>query len=189
MSAEGESEIAQWARSLEVGRAAKDAAFRQSPDSPVSAADRPRFRGLEFFPPDAGMRYRLALQPSPSETTIQMEVSRGTPRRFRRVGYFEILLAGTTVRLWAYRSVPAPEEDQLFVPFRDATSGKESYGAGRYLDVVARESGEYDLDFNEAYNPYCAYSDSYSCPFPPPENWLTAPVRAGERMPKGLGSP
>ena len=70
---------------------------------------------------------------------------------------------------------------KLFVPFRDATSGKESYGAARYLDLEDEPSGEYVLDFNLAYNPYCAYSDDYVCPFPPKENWLTAPVRAGEK--------
>jgi uncharacterized protein (DUF1684 family) len=179
-----ESGLARWARSLDVARAAKDAAFRQSPDSPVPLAKRASFRGLEFYPPNAALRYRVALQPMIPEVPMEMEVSRGTPRRFRRVGYFEILLDGGTVRLWAYRSVPAPEEETLFVPFRDATSGKETYAAGRYLDVTAGEDGEYDLDFNESYNPYCAYSDAYSCPFPPPENWLAVSVRAGEKAPR-----
>ena len=72
------------------------------------------------------------------------------------------------------------------MPFRDATSGKESYGAGRYLDLEAETDrtadGLWILDFNEAYNPWCAYSKNYVCPFTPPENWLTVPVRAGEKQ-------
>jgi hypothetical protein len=68
-----------------------------------------------------------------------------------------------------------------FVPFRDATSGKETYGGGRYLEVQADRFGRVVLDFNEAYNPYCAYNDAWACPLPPPENWLTVAVRAGER--------
>jgi hypothetical protein len=75
--------------------------------------------------------------------------------------------------------------DELFVPFRDATNAAETYEAGRYLDLAAQDDGTYDLDFNLAYAPFCAYSPSYSCPLPPPENWLTARITAGERNPVG----
>ena len=67
-----------------------------------------------------------------------------------------------------------------FLPFRDATSGKETYGAGRYLDVPRGENGQVVVDFNYAYSPYCAYGDAYSCALPPRENWLTVPIEAGE---------
>ena len=73
------------------------------------------------------------------------------------------------------------EDRSLFVPFRDATSGKETYGAARYLDIEERQADDYVIDSNLAYNPYCAYSDDYVCPFPPQENWLTVPIRAGEK--------
>ena len=75
--------------------------------------------------------------------------------------------------------------DGLFVPFRDATNGAETYDAGRYLDLAAQDDGTYDLDFNLAYAPLCAYSPAYSCPLPPRENWLNARITAGERNPLG----
>jgi hypothetical protein len=73
------------------------------------------------------------------------------------------------------------DSDDLFLPFRDATSGQETYGAGRYIDVGAARDGRVTVDFNLAYNPYCAYNPSYSCPLPPRENWLDVPIRAGEQ--------
>jgi len=102
-----------------------------------------------------------------------------------RIGFFEFEIDGTKLRLAAYKSVPPPghrhEDHSLFVPFLDATSGKETYGAARYLDLEDRRTDDYVLDFNPAYNPYCAYSDAYICPFPPQENWLAVPIRAGEK--------
>jgi len=85
--------------------------------------------------------------------------------------------------LQAYKG--SPEEDQLFIPFRDATSGQETYGGGRYLDLDATRNrttdGIWILDLNEAYNPWCVFSEEYTCPFVPQENWLAVPVRAGEK--------
>ncbi len=70
-----------------------------------------------------------------------------------------------------------------FLPFRDRTSGSETYGAGRYLDIEPSDDGTATIDFNEAYNPFCAYNDAYACPLPPPENWLQVRIEAGERLP------
>jgi len=71
--------------------------------------------------------------------------------------------------------------ETLFIPFKDATSGKETYGAARYLEIEETEVGIFLVDFNKAYNPYCAYSEAYSCPFPPRENWLEVAIKAGEK--------
>jgi uncharacterized protein (DUF1684 family) len=83
----------------------------------------------------------------------------------------------------AYKS--SAEKGQLFIPFRDATSGRETYGAGRYLDLDPAwnrtAGGKWILDFNRAYNPWCAYTEAYTCPVVPKENWLSVPVRAGEK--------
>jgi hypothetical protein len=90
---------------------------------------------------------------------------------------------GDEVTIQAYKA--DPDDDRLWVPFRDATSGEETYGAGRYLDLEAdthrTDDGRWILDFNEAYNPTCAYSDRYECPLPPTENWLDVRIEAGER--------
>ena len=90
---------------------------------------------------------------------------------------------GSEQRLTAYRTHSHGEDEMLFLPFRDATSGTETYGAGRYLDLPYSGGDEYELDFNYAYNPSCAFSPAYDCPFPPPGNKLSLPVRAGEMVP------
>jgi hypothetical protein len=174
-----------YARSLELMRREKDHAFREDPGSPLPAEFRDRFRGLAYFPPDPSYRVRVRLVRYPDGPRVTLATSKGIPREMIRYGYFEVPIGATTVRLDAFKSVPQPghrhESESLFVPFRDATSGKESYGAARYLDVDETADGEYVLDFNLAYNPYCAYSDDYVCPFPPRENWLAVPIPAGEK--------
>jgi len=110
---------------------------------------------------------------------IEMQTTTGGTQVFERAGVvrFEVEGEPTAVTLFA-----SDDSTDLFVPFRDATSGKETYGAGRYLDVEpAGPDGVVELDFNVAYNPYCAYNPEYSCPIPPGENWLAVPIRAGER--------
>ena len=89
---------------------------------------------------------------------------------------------GVERRLVAYTQVGPDATGELFVPFRDATSGGETYGGGRYLDLPVAPLGRYALDFNRAYHPYCVYSDAYSCPLPPAENTMALAVRAGERL-------
>ena len=108
-----------------------------------------------------------------------MTTSKGTRQQFHRLGYFEFDIDGKRVKLQAYKSAER-ESNELFIPFRDGTSGKESYGAARYLDVEENSDNKYVVDFNYAYNPYCAYSEDYVCPLPPKENWLVLRIPAGE---------
>lgn len=156
-------------------RRRKDEAFRQEAWSPIG--DKARFRGLSYYPVDPAMRFRVPMERHPDPKAITLQTSDGDARRYDNVGHVELPLAGDAVHIQLYQ---AHGSDDLFVPFRDKTSGKETYGAGRYLDLHL-EGGLVDVDLNLAYNPYCAYDESYSCPFPPPENWLQVPVRAGER--------
>lgn len=175
-----------YAKSLQLMRKEKDHFFQTDPDSPIPAELRPRFQGLEYFPPDPKYRFAVRLTKLPSPSPATLATSKGIPRPMLRYGHLEFEIDGVKQRLYAYTSAPQPghhhEHESLFVPFRDATSGKESYGAARYLDLEEGPSGEVLLDFNLAYNPYCAYSDDYVCPFPPRENWLTVPIRAGEKV-------
>lgn len=170
---------------MRILRAEKDHFFREDPRSPIPAHLRASFRGLEYFPFDPRYRLKVRLWKYPDPVPVVLATSKGVPRNMARYGFFEFEIEGVKQRLDAYKSVAPPghhhEESSLFVPFRDATSGKESYGAARYLDIEEDPSGEHVLDFNLAYNPYCAYSDDYVCPFPPQENWLTVPIRAGEK--------
>jgi len=111
-----------------------------------------------------------------------MPTSTGTLRRYQRVGLLEFTLQNQTLSLAAFVPDGEPIVD-LFVPFADTTTGQETYPAGRYLDLHPTATGYYTIDFNKAYNPYCAYNESYECPFPPASNRLKIAIRAGEKKP------
>ena len=179
------STSSQYARDLNLQRKEKDYYFASDQDSPIPAAIRGKFTGLAYFPPEAKYRLQVRLSKLPNPEPVTLATSKGIPRPMVRYGFFDFEIEGVKQRLYAYKAAPQPghhhEDASLFVPFRDATSGKESYGAARYLDIEENPSGDHVLDFNLAYNPYCAYSDDYVCPFPPRENWLTVAIRAGEK--------
>ncbi len=168
---------------LETERREKDHFFKADEQSPIPWALREHFNGLAYFPPNPAYRFRVKLQRYPSPERVVLATSKGIPRDMLKWGYFEFTIQGKTQRLQVYKSVRSGGhgEESLFIPFRDGTSGKESYGAARYLDLGPSRTDEYDLDFNRAYNPYCAYSDDYVCPFPPRENWLDIRIEAGEK--------
>ena len=164
-------------------RHGKDDYFKHSGRSPIPGSERSSFSGLAYYPVDASMRYellRLGPLPESLEAETHVQTSDGAVRHGQRVGTFSFEVDGVEQELVALQLVDS-QDDALFVPFKDATNGPETYGAGRYLDLAAQDDGTYDLDFNLAYAPFCAYSPSYSCPLPPPENWLTARIPAGER--------
>ena len=104
-------------------------------------------------------------------------------REYIRWGEFRFEIDGKKCKLQAYKD--SPDDTRLFVPFRDRTNGEETYGAGRYIDLHEEADktpdGKWILDFNKAYNPWCAYNSNYACPFVPPENWLDIPIYAGEK--------
>ncbi|MGH7725680.1 MAG: DUF1684 domain-containing protein [Candidatus Eiseniibacteriota bacterium] len=134
-----------------------------------------------WFPVDPRYRFVLPLVADAKRDTVLIESTHGQPRPSLRVGHFEFALDGRTYRLGAYRLLePGVPQDDLGLYFRDRTSGKESYAVGRYLDAVKLPDGRYVVDFNQAYNPSCAYSPYYNCPIPPPENRIAATIRAGE---------
>jgi len=154
--------------------------MRNDHESPLPHGDRAGFNGLQYFDPDPLLRFETKLLRHPDPDSVIMTTSKGTRQLFNRVGCFDLTIEGQKVQLQAYQSAER-DDPSLFVPFRDTTSGNESYGAARYLDLKVEHDDEYAVDFNYAYNPYCAYSEDYVCPLPPPENWLKVPVRAGEK--------
>ena len=162
--------------------AARDSLFA-SPDGPLPPAQRAAFTGLPYFPYDSALAVPAALVPAVSTDTVRFPTSTGELRPMVRAGQLVLTAGGVERRLVAYVQVgPGAPSGELFVPFRDATSGRETYGGGRYLDLPLDPLGRYAVDFNRAYHPYCVYSDAYSCPLPPPENTLSLPVTAGERL-------
>ena len=135
---------------------------------------------MKYFVLAPSLRFDTNLHRYDSPEIVMMSTSKGTPQRFHRIGYFELEIEDRTVKVQAYKSAER-EDNDVFVPFRDATSGIDSYGSARYLDLEQRPDDDYVVDFNYAYNPYCAYSDDYICPLPPKENWLEVAIRAGEK--------
>jgi uncharacterized protein (DUF1684 family) len=162
---------------LEAQRAEKDAYFRHNPYSPLEPEDRQTFSGLQYYEPDLAFQYILQLQPADPEP-ITLQTNTGDEQTYNRIGRVKFEVEGEPAEVAIYQST---DGDDLFTPFRDATSGKETYGAGRYLEPVDLGHREVLVDFNLAYNPYCAYSPNFSCPLPPVENWLKVPIRAGEK--------
>lgn len=162
-------------------RAMKDDYFKRAPDSPIPPGERAAFEGLRYYPPDPRYRFEVPLVPLPPEE-IRIPRSAGDEVTYLRVGAFDLATPEGPVRLAAFHA-EGHEEGVLFIPFRDGTSGKETYGAGRYLEAAPVGGGNYLVDLNLAYHPFCAYDDAYSCPLPPRENWTNVPLRAGERLP------
>ena len=174
-----------YAATISSARAAKDEFLRTAKDSPIPPEQRAAMLPLPYFPPDEAWSAPAALEPSdPSmQSNVEMPTSTGDRRSMRRVGVLSFTLQGRQLRLSAFVEADAPSMDRLFVPFADETSGKETYAAGRYLDLDRTATNIYLVDFNRAYNPYCAYNPKYDCPYPPRENHLPLAIRAGERAP------
>jgi uncharacterized protein (DUF1684 family) len=169
---------------IQVGRFLLRLSHQRFPAIIVFDPQSPRFeeyKGLNYFPPDLSYRFELPLTANPKPETVIIMSTRGNQRHAERVGWFEFLVGQTPCRLEAVRLLePGVGEDELGIFFRDATTGKESYPLGRYVDVKKLANGRYLLDFNLAYNPACAFSDHYNCPIPPKGNTLAVPIRAGE---------
>jgi uncharacterized protein len=169
----------EWISKVQDFRKGKDEFFSTSHESPLAHSKTHSPKMLNYFPPDPKYKLHTSLRRYDKPERVSMTTSKGTRQQFHRLGYFEFEIAGRKVKLQAYKSAER-ESNELFIPFRDGTSGKESYGAARYLDIEESTDDNHVIDFNYAYNPYCAYSDDYVCPLPPKENWLEVRILAGE---------
>ena len=161
-------------------RKAKDQFFAQDPHSPLLPEQRRHFHGLEYFPVHPDLRFILNIDEfdEADKEVVDIITSTGDSRPHIRWGSLTFAVDGEPATLTVYKGV---EEDEFFLPFADSTSGKESYGAGRYLDLIPSGPNSFLFDFNYAYNPYCAYNPNWSCPIPPADNRLKLPIRAGEK--------
>ncbi|MCV9385349.1 DUF1684 domain-containing protein [Reichenbachiella ulvae] len=158
--------------------------YKDPKTSPLSSRDRKKFESHEFFTIDNKYRINAKFKPHHGLTeTIHMETSSGMKAKYDKFGIVEFELDGQVHQLTVYQSHRLREmeeyKDHLFLPFTDMTSGDDSYGAGRYLDLIIPDGDQIILDFNKAYNPYCAYSEGYSCPIPPSENNLQVRIESG----------
>ncbi len=163
----------------------KDEFFRTSPHSPVPVTERAGFTGLPYYPIDEALRFEgLVLEPYDGEEPVSFTIptSDGKLRPAVRAGTFRFEVAGVPSRLTAYTFENGPRDGSVFVPVLDATSGRETYGAGRYLDLEREDDDTYILDFNLLYHPSCVYDPRFSCPLTPGENRLSVGIEAGERL-------
>ncbi len=173
-------------------REGRDRLFATHPQSPIAAADRQNFTGLSYFDADPRFRFRTRLEPADDDTEIVIETAGPDGDiRYRRAGRLQFEIDGEACALTVFWMLGYG--GGLFLPFRDLTSGKQTYGGGRYLfDTVkntyglalevAAGSPEVAVDFNYAYNPSCAYDPHWACPLAPRENWVPVAVTAGERI-------
>src|SRR4051812_48058659 len=171
-------------RQLEAFRRQKDKWMQESEDSPLEHHQRHTFTGLNYYPIDFAYRVPAKMVRDARPHVIKIQTTKDEWRSYNHYGELQFEIDGQPLTLQVYQPVGDSAHagsKELFVPFRDRTSGKETYGAGRYIDLRALDGDEYTLDFNRAYSPWCAYSPYYSCTLPPPENQLGAETGAGEK--------
>jgi uncharacterized protein (DUF1684 family) len=158
-------------------RREKDEFFRQSPQSPLLPEQRASFTGLSYFPENPELRLSVEVSRFPEGEEVKIQTNTGAAQTYRRFGRFKFEVEGGLVELTIFEN-----EQGYFLPFADSLAGQETYAAGRYLEPERLADGRFEVDFNLAYNPYCAYNERWSCPITPPENRLKLPIQAGERI-------
>lgn len=172
-----------YAASILEEREKKESFLRRDPDSPFRGHE-DSLRPLRYFAPDLTYRIMASLEPVQQKQVRILQTSTGGQERYLDYAWASFELAGQKHRLLILEVMDmGPNRGKLFLAFADETSAKETYGGGRYLDLKKVPAAtSIELDFNKAYNPYCAYNENYSCPFPPSENILPVAIQAGEKV-------
>lgn len=157
--------------------------YADAKESPLKKTDLEHFKGLDFYAVDMDFCVEAKLVKTPKEKPFAMKTSGTRTPLYVKYGELHFTLKGKNFKLNVFRNIELSKQEKfknhLFLPFTDLTSGVESYGGGRYIDLEATDKETLTIDFNQAYNPYCAYNEGYSCPIPPKENDLLLEVRAG----------
>jgi len=168
-------------RMLRKNREQKNKDFKYGATSPLTDEQKQQFRTLNYFEPDETYKVQAILTPLKNDSIFKYLTTTNEIRRFYKYAYLNFSLQDKPQQLVLLKSAEANTPNYFFLAFKDLTNGTESYEGGRYIDVEQPKSTTLELDFNKAYNPYCAYNDLFSCPIPPSENQLTVRVLAGER--------
>ncbi len=158
-------------------RKMKDEFYASDPQSPLTEEQKQTFTGLHYYPENPDLIFMLIIEEFSKKEKVSIQTSKGDVRSYERFGKIAFPVEGEPVSLTIYKV-----EQDFFLPFVDSQAGKETYPAGRYLEMEPLTDGSYLVDFNMAYNPYCAYNDRWSCPITPTENRLNVPIRAGEKI-------
>ncbi len=179
----GGDDVVKYAAEIKKEREDRDRFMRTSEESPFKN-NREEFKGLSYYEPDLKYRVIADLVPIKKKEVVSLSTNDGKEQRYQQYAYAEFDLNGYHHKMLILEIIDmGPFRGKLFFAFGDETSADETYGAGRYLDLEKVPGSQtITLDFNKAYNPYCAYNETYSCPLPPRENLLTIPIRAGEKV-------
>lgn len=162
---------------LEAFRAEKNEFFGSHSQSPLTREQKMNFKGLNYFPENEVLRLEVKADEFPVKETFEMQTSTGDVQVYEKFGKFRFMVDGEEAELTIYQG-----QHGFFLPFVDSLANRETYPAGRYLEPEPLPGGRFIVDFNMAYNPYCAYNERWSCPITPAENRLKVAVRAGEML-------
>ena len=163
---------------LEEFRTRKDEFFATDHQSPLTPQQRGEFHGLAYYDENPDLSLEVEVEKFPHEDPIEIATSTGDVATYERWGRFSFEIEGQIAELTIFRDL---QRGDLFLPFVDSTSGNETYSVGRYVEPESGHDGKVMVDFNQAYNPYCAYNENWSCPIPPVENRIKVPIHAGEK--------
>ncbi len=188
LSKEGEDPMERREEKIKDFRAKRDLFFKQDPQSPLKEGAKKNFKGLSYYPIDLKYAIVGSIEKYPTEpkpTYINLPTNKEREKKYVKYGRFKFKLEGKEFLLHIYRPLGGGE---LFLPFKDKTSGVETYPEGRYLNIEPMPGGSGStraekvlIDFNRAYNPFCEFNEKFTCPFAPRENWLDIEIRAGEK--------
>lgn len=170
-----------YADSLSLWRKKNDKEVKNDPNTPLEKSKIESFTGLKYYPPMESWNIHTRYVKIDTGTVFNMPTTTERLIPMVKDGLIEFVRNDDTIKLYAYTYIEHPDEG-LFVPFLDLSNGDITYGGGRYINVSYPVSDSVWIDFNMAYNPYCAYNHAYSCPIPPLENTLTILVDAGEKV-------
>jgi uncharacterized protein (DUF1684 family) len=163
--------------SLAEFRKMKDDFFAHDGQSPLTPSQKKNFKGLNYFPPNPTLNLEVTVDEFPEKQSIEMQTTTGDIQVYERYGKFKFNVDGQSAELTIYHS-----NTGYFLPFVDSLARKDTYPAGRYLEPEELGNNRFRVDFNMAYNPYCAYNEYWSCPLTPFENHIKLPIRAGEKL-------
>ncbi len=166
--------------SIEEMRKQKDYQFQHATDSPIKESEKAQFKGLSYFPPTENYRVKAIFTPDTGKDTLILQTKKAEKRKMLKAGILDFELFNHKYKLSAFRNI-GQAQDELFIPFKDLTSGVSTYGGGRYVETSITNLNNIWLDFNKAYSPFCVYNESFSCPIPPTENKLAVEIFAGEK--------
>lgn len=168
---------------LQTFRKHKDEFFLRDPHSPLTSEQKASFSGLNYFPENESLNLIVEIERFPEKENIEIQTNTGEVQEYERFGRFSFEVDGESASLTIYAN-----QNGFFLPFVDSLAGKDTYPAGRYLEPERLPEGRFQVDFNFAYNPYCAYNPYWSCPITPVENRIYVAIRAGEKILKNYSS-